>query len=306
MDRPRILLANHDGRYSDRLSAALKESKASSLDIHADIHAASLADALAGFVGGAYDVLVCGQESEAEARWVVEVRRRGGRLPIIALIPPNDGALARRALDGGANFVVPKVQDPRSTAERLEPVLRLCVETARTNALCARSEGNVKALSELIRETRRLVDDARAATAPDLRDLVPLLVVEDDPFMADLLFRALRSARFGIPQLVRSGEQAVEALAGLGPFTALAPELILLDLRMPGLSGFDVLRRMKEGSDGIRAVPAIVCSDSTDPEDERRARELGAIGYFRKPMSLEGMRRLISDVRAIWRTLRRS
>ena len=58
------------------------------------------------------------------------------------------------------------------------------------------------------------------------------------------------------------------------------PDLLLLDLKMPKKSGFDVLRMVEENPEGFTHLPVIILSSSDDPRDVRRANDLGATKYF--------------------------
>lgn len=114
----------------------------------------------------------------------------------------------------------------------------------------------------------------------------PLLLLVDDN--ADDVSIALRAiGRAGLPvhvETLRNGREALEALhlgerAGAGE--PLRPQVIFLDLRMPQIDGFEVLRRMR-GVARTREIPVVVISSSQRPEDVRRSYELGANSYLVK------------------------
>jgi CheY-like chemotaxis protein len=117
-----------------------------------------------------------------------------------------------------------------------------------------------------------------------MNHLPSILLVDDDD---DYLFVALRAIeRTGLRARVRVARSAAEALAmlGLKPGDTGPPPrivLVMLDLRMPGEDGLEVLRRMHE-SDRTRAIPVVVVSSSDRPDDVRQSYELGANSYVVK------------------------
>ncbi|TXI99874.1 MAG: two-component system response regulator [Aquabacterium sp.] len=76
-----------------------------------------------------------------------------------------------------------------------------------------------------------------------------------------------------------NGEKALKIASSANP-----PDLILLDVMMPGLSGYEVCQRLKENPD-TREIPVIFVTAMTEVEDERRGLELGAVDYITKPIS---------------------
>jgi CheY-like chemotaxis protein len=107
-----------------------------------------------------------------------------------------------------------------------------------------------------------------------------ILVVEDDPGHALLVERALRrgGVRNEILHFVEGGE-VLEHLARAGS----AGALVLLDLHLPRLDGFDVLRRLA-ADPGLRDTPVVVLTTTGDAEDLRVCRELGCGHYLLKPI----------------------
>lgn len=127
-----------------------------------------------------------------------------------------------------------------------------------------------------------------------------LLVAEDDENDALLLERALRRAKSDFRMLrVANGEELVDYLESRPPFHDRelhpTPALILLDLKMPRMDGFDVLK-WRQDSIPARLVPVVVFASSTLDRDIKKAYALGANSYAVKPMrsdALEGMVRAL-------------
>jgi two-component system response regulator RegX3 len=114
-----------------------------------------------------------------------------------------------------------------------------------------------------------------------------VLIVEDEPAYVDALEVALGQEGFAV-------ESAVDGRAGLAAFRALEPDLVLLDLMLPVVSGLDVLRSIRV----VSAVPVIVVSAKDAEADVVAALELGADDYLRKPYSV---RELVARIRVALR-----
>jgi DNA-binding response OmpR family regulator/two-component sensor histidine kinase len=106
-----------------------------------------------------------------------------------------------------------------------------------------------------------------------------VLIVEDTPSSLKLLADLLASAGYAVRQ-AHDGELA------LWSAQARPPELILLDVRMPGIDGFEVCRRLKQ-SEQLRAIPVIFLSALSDTDDKLRGFEAGAIDFIGKPYQPE-------------------
>ncbi len=134
--------------------------------------------------------------------------------------------------------------------------------------------------------------------------LGPILVVEDDPDHA-LLMRAVfeSRARGTVMRIVFTGRGALDYLEGIPPYDDRAenprPEVIILDLALPDMSGFDLLSWLsvtKEHAD----IPVVVFTASTDPENARMAYALGARSYKSKPADFGELVDVVRDVLGKW------
>jgi two-component system, response regulator len=109
-----------------------------------------------------------------------------------------------------------------------------------------------------------------------------ILLVEDDQSLAELSKLGLLEAEFtNEVVLARDGEEAVEYLLAEGREAEEMPCLVLLDLHMPRMDGFGVLRRLRS-EERTRLVPVVMLSSSEHPEDVRTAYEEGANAYLAK------------------------
>ena len=115
-----------------------------------------------------------------------------------------------------------------------------------------------------------------------------LLVVDDEPNIVELLSASLRYAGFEV-DVARSGPEAVRVAR------LVNPDLLVLDVMMPGMDGFDVVRRLR--ADGVR-VPVLFLTARDSTEDKISGLTLGGDDYVTKPFSLE---EVIARIRAILR-----
>lgn len=126
-----------------------------------------------------------------------------------------------------------------------------------------------------------------------------VLLVEDSDVHVE--FTRLAFEREGRPvklRVVRDGERALDAL---GERPDHPPALIILDLGLPRMSGFDVLRAVRtHESPRVRRVPVVVLTTSRAPEDVQRAYDLAASSFVAKPLHLDDFVALIDDLRAWW------
>lgn len=110
-----------------------------------------------------------------------------------------------------------------------------------------------------------------------------MLVVDDDPDILEALAEILEVEGFEIRR-ARNGQEALERL---GP---PSPQLILLDLMMPVMDGWEFAQKLRQRSDA-RAIPIIVLS--ADRNVGSKAREIGAVGHLAKPFELNELLHLV-------------
>ena len=135
-------------------------------------------------------------------------------------------------------------------------------------------------------------------------DDIDVLLVEDNPDDAEFTLRALRRAHVGLAIVhLEDGIQALEFVLGTGACAARAtarlPRLMLLDLNLPRLDGFGVLRRLKTDVRG-RMLPTIVLTASVEPRDVREAYRLGVNSYIVKPNDYAALVAKLGDLVRYW------
>lgn len=126
---------------------------------------------------------------------------------------------------------------------------------------------------------------------------VRVVLVEDDADHAELVRRGLASQRIEIELTICvDAETALERLHAAG---AAVPHLILVDLRLPRMTGLQLLRRLR-ASPELSAVPCVVLTTSEAEADVARARELSVYGYLVKPAGAERFAELIGEIERHW------
>lgn len=129
-----------------------------------------------------------------------------------------------------------------------------------------------------------------------------ILLVEDDPGDAGLVRIAVRKGphRVNIHH-VKDGDEAMAFLRRTGGDFAQAPrpDIMLLDLNLPGRSGHEILEEVKSDTD-LRKIPVVVLSTSEAERDVLRAYQAGANSFVSKPMDVEDFTRAIHSIENYW------
>jgi CheY-like chemotaxis protein len=136
---------------------------------------------------------------------------------------------------------------------------------------------------------------------------VTILHVDDDSNDAVLFQHACQKAGIDCNlHNVEDGDQAITYLRGAEQFADRArypiPTLVLLDLKMPRVNGFDVLAWVR-GDRLLRAMPVVVLSSSNHDADVRRAYDLGANSYLVKPVGFESLVEIARSLNQYWLSL---
>jgi CheY-like chemotaxis protein len=124
------------------------------------------------------------------------------------------------------------------------------------------------------------------------------MLVEDNPADATLVEERLRAD--GLLNQFDWQKSAEAALATLNNATGDGlPDLILLDLNLPGISGLEFLRKVKANAQ-LCHIPVVVLTFSDLGADVQAAYELGAKAYVTKPVGLDGFRKIVRDLDGFW------
>jgi len=145
---------------------------------------------------------------------------------------------------------------------------------------------------------------SKGGAAAARKTFLTVLHVDDDPNDTELLVAAATKAKVPfILRRVENAEQAIAYVSGTGEYTDREtycfPALVLLDLKMPRNTGFEVLQYIRAHSE-LAHLPVVVLSGSELPEDIRRASEAGASSYLVKPLSFDSLVEMVKKLNTVW------
>jgi two-component system, chemotaxis family, response regulator Rcp1 len=131
-----------------------------------------------------------------------------------------------------------------------------------------------------------------------------ILLVEDNPADVKITQRALRESAADVDlRVVRDGQEAVDYLLRRGPHAAdpdwRPPDLILLDLNLPRLTGREVLEQIR-ATPALRATPVVVLTTSHRPEEVRELYAAGANTYIEKPQDFQRFVQVLQTIQSYW------
>ena len=133
---------------------------------------------------------------------------------------------------------------------------------------------------------------------------VNILLVEDDPNDVMLIRKAVQKSLSGIPlAVVSNGQEAIDYLKGEVPYADRAlhplPDIVLLDLKMPLMNGFEVLRWIRLHP-VLKRLPVIILTGSVHDSDARLAYEMGANSYVIKPTDFNELVKTMEVLTDFW------
>lgn len=136
---------------------------------------------------------------------------------------------------------------------------------------------------------------------------IEILLVEDNADDMDMTLRALRKANLTNKiQVVRDGAEALEFIfcegAHAGRKIESVPKLILLDLKLPKVNGFEVLKRLKADV-RTRMIPVVILTSSKEHKDVVESYQIGVNSYIVKPVNFEGFVAAVGELGMYWMLL---
>lgn len=135
--------------------------------------------------------------------------------------------------------------------------------------------------------------------------MTPVLLVEDDPTDFRLIQRAFSKLSDGFEMFrLTNGDDVIDYLSGEGPYENRnaypMPGIVLLDLKIPRRSGFEVLQWLRRQVTGLKRLPVIILTSSRHSADINRAYDLGANSYLVKPDTGVQLDELAEQFRSYW------
>lgn len=175
----------------------------------------------------------------------------GQGIPVFALVQNDQAHINDAFMLGAADFITPS-EDPHQIVEKMKTIF---------------GESSHMTGSTAIDIT---------PSQPTGGDGIRVFVVEDDPLLRNLL--AVRFEKSNLPfDLAPDGEDAVERIK------AFHPQIVILDLMLPGKDGFTILKEIKESD--VSDVPVIIFSNKDSQTDRKQAEQLGAAAFYVKAMT---------------------
>jgi two-component system response regulator len=134
-----------------------------------------------------------------------------------------------------------------------------------------------------------------------------ILLVEDNPYDVELTLRAFEQNKIlNKLQVVRDGQEALDYLFASGAHAGRdpknAPEVVLLDLKLPKIDGLEVLRRMR-ADERTRRLPLVVLTSSNEEKDIVSSYDLGANSFVRKPVDFTQFVHAVNQLGLYWLVL---
>ena len=132
-----------------------------------------------------------------------------------------------------------------------------------------------------------------------------ILLIEDDSTDALLVRRALEKTGIDFRLArARHGDEAIDYLSGTAPFDDREahpfPDVILLDIKLPRRTGFEVLDWIRSQPADLNRIPVVMLTSSKQVIDVNRAYDLGANGYLTKPETSRQLQEMLADFKKYW------
>jgi len=140
-----------------------------------------------------------------------------------------------------------------------------------------------------------------------MNKIAHILLVEDNRMDVELTLDAFREARLlNTVHVAPNGQAALDYMFGRGPYADRnaypLPSLILLDLKLPGVDGFEVLRQIKSAPI-LKRIPVIILTSSKEEGDRALTYDIGANSYLVKPVSFDGFLGVVREIEGYWLSL---
>lgn len=140
-----------------------------------------------------------------------------------------------------------------------------------------------------------------------MENLIEIVLIEDNPYEAELAIRNLKKHRLANNLIhIDDGEEAMNFIMSRGKYTGndnrVDPKLILLDLKLPKVSGHEILRALRT-HDRYKSVPVVVLTSSNEETDIVESYKLGVNSYIVKPVNFESFSKAIVEVGLYWMVL---
>lgn len=141
-----------------------------------------------------------------------------------------------------------------------------------------------------------------------MNNILPLeiLLIEDNDQDAELTIRAMREYNMG-NKIVRltDGQEAMDYFFSADGKNNEIPRLILLDIKLPGFNGLEVLKQLKS-HDSTRTIPVVILTSSTEEKDIQACYQLGVNSYISKPVEFDSFQNTMKTLGMYWLLMNRA
>ncbi|HEY4515113.1 MAG TPA: response regulator [Candidatus Paceibacterota bacterium] len=191
-------------------------------------------------------------------------------IPIIVISNSDDAGAIKQAKELGAeDFLIKAIFDSSDVVEKVNQIL----QTGRIKRVSNVDPNNVKNNKSVEEPTTNdLSKDVSQNKKPDMKTI---LIVEDDRFLREIAVQKLQAEGFNIATAT-AGNEALDYLRA-----NIRPDVVILDLILPGMSGFEVLQNIKT-TESLKSIPVLILSNLGQEEDIEKAKKLGADDYLVK------------------------
>jgi two-component system response regulator len=137
--------------------------------------------------------------------------------------------------------------------------------------------------------------------------IVEILLVEDNPYEAELAIRSLKKHNFANNlHHIDDGAEALDFIFERGKYATATskpnPKLILLDIKLPKVDGIEVLKQIK-ADEKTKTIPVVILTSSRENQDVKACYKLGANSYIVKPVDFDSFTKAVSELGLYWMLL---
>jgi len=137
--------------------------------------------------------------------------------------------------------------------------------------------------------------------------IVDILLIEDNPYEAELAIRSLRKYNFANNlHHIDDGAEALDYIFDRGKYDTGGiknnPKLILLDIKLPKVDGIEILRQLK-ANERTRTIPVVILTSSKENQDVKACYDLGANSYIVKPVDFDSFSKAVAELGMYWMLL---
>jgi two-component system response regulator len=137
--------------------------------------------------------------------------------------------------------------------------------------------------------------------------IVEILLIEDNPYEAELAIRSLRKYNFANNlHHIDDGAEALDYIFERGKYESTSarvkPKLILLDIKLPKVDGIEILRQLK-ANEKTKTIPVVILTSSKENQDIKACYDLGANSYIVKPVDFDSFSKAVAELGMYWMLL---